>query len=81
MRRAKATANAKVAKDAKLRKGRTDADSCEMENRELLLDGLGDDADVGDAGLFDGVHDGGEGAKGDLLVGADVDDFFLVLGR
>ena len=25
---------------------------------------LRDDADVGDAGLLDGVHDGGEGAEG-----------------
>jgi hypothetical protein len=40
----------------------------------LLLQGLGDDADVGDAGLFDGIHDGGEGAEGDALVGAEVDD-------
>ena len=48
----------------------------------LLVEGLGDDADVGDAGLLDGVHHGGEGAEGDLLVGADVDDacFALVGG-
>ena len=38
------------------------------------LDGLGDDGDVGDAGLLDGVHDGGEGAEGDFLVGAEIDD-------
>ncbi len=40
----------------------------------LLLQGLGDDADVGDAGLLDGVHDGGEGSEGNALVGAEVDD-------
>ncbi len=40
----------------------------------LRLQRLGDDADVGDAGLFDGVHDRGEGAEGDALVGAQVDD-------
>ena len=39
-----------------------------------LLDRLGDDADVGDAGLLDGIHDGGEGAKGDALVGSEVND-------
>ncbi len=32
----------------------------------------GDDADVGDAGLFDRVHDGGEGTEGHLLIGAYV---------
>jgi hypothetical protein len=40
----------------------------------LLFQGLGDDADVGDAGLLDGVHDGGEGSEGDALVGAEIDD-------
>ena len=40
----------------------------------LLLQRLGDDADVGDAGLLDGVHDRGEGAEGHALVGAQVDD-------
>src|ERR1700720_2078150 len=39
-----------------------------------LLDRLGDDADVGDAGLLDRIHDGGEGAEGYALVGAQVDD-------
>src|SRR5580698_5923254 len=39
-----------------------------------LLDRLGDDADVGDAGLLDRVHDGGEGAEGHTLVGSQVDD-------
>src|ERR1700691_2583699 len=46
----------------------------------LSLQGLGDDADVADAGLLDGVHDGGEGAEGYGFVGADVDYFFLVIG-
>ena len=45
---------------------------------KLLLDRLGDDADVGYAGLFDCVHYGGEGSEGDGLVGADVDDFLLI---
>ena len=40
----------------------------------LLLERPGDDADVGDAGLLDRVHDGGEGAEGHTLVGAQVDD-------
>ena len=40
----------------------------------LLLQRLGDDADVGDAGLLDRIHDGGEGSEGDTLVGAQVDD-------
>jgi hypothetical protein len=35
-----------------------------------LLDRLGDDADVGDAGLLDRIHDGGEGAEGHALVGS-----------
>src|SRR6266481_5408539 len=35
---------------------------------------LGDDADVGDAGLFDRIHDRGEGAEGHALVGPEVDD-------
>ncbi len=40
----------------------------------LLLQRLGDDADVGDAGLLDGIHDRGEGAEGHALVGPQVDD-------
>ncbi len=36
-----------------------------------VLDWTRDDADVGDACAFDGVHDRGEGAEGDLFVGAD----------
>src|SRR6266550_7464030 len=39
---------------------------------------LGDDADVGDAGLFDGIHHRGEGAEGHTLVGPEVDDAFGV---
>src|SRR6267154_151065 len=35
---------------------------------------LGDDADVGDAGLFDRIHDRGEGAEGHALVRPEVDD-------
>ena len=30
--------------------------------------------------MLDGVHYGGEGAEGDGLVGADVDDLLFVLG-
>jgi hypothetical protein len=41
----------------------------------------GDDGDVGDAGLLNGVHDGGEGAEGHLLIGADVDDALGAGGR
>ena len=48
--------------------------SCDGLSLPLVLDRLRDDADVGDAGVFDGVHDGGEGAEGDAFVGADVDD-------
>ena len=44
----------------------------------LRLQRLGDDADVGDPGLFDCIHDGREGAEGNALVGAEVDD---ALGR
>src|SRR5665213_1348665 len=40
------------------------------------VDGTGDDADVGDAGLLDGIHDGGEGSEGNTLVGAEIDDAF-----
>src|SRR5260221_12258933 len=42
--------------------------------------GLGDDADVGDAGLAEGVDDGAEGAEGNGFVGAEEDDIFLRLG-
>ena len=44
--------------------------------RSLLCRGverLGHDADVGDASLFDGVHDGSESTEGDTFVGAQVD--------
>ena len=46
----------------------------------LALERLGDDADVADAGSFDGIHYGGEGAEGDCFVGADVDYFLFVRG-
>ena len=45
-----------------------------------IIDWLGDDADVGDAGLAESVDDGAEGAEGNGFVGADVDDVFLRLG-
>ena len=44
----------------------------------LLLDRLGDNADVGDAGLLDGIHDRRKGAKRNALVGSQIDD---ALGR
>jgi hypothetical protein len=37
-------------------------------------DGLGDDADVGDAGLAKGIDDGAEGTEGNGFVGAEKDD-------
>src|ERR1700677_5276803 len=43
--------------------------------RSSLLDRLGDDAYVGDAGLLDGIHDRGEGAKGNALISPEVDNF------
>src|ERR1017187_7316686 len=39
----------------------------------ILLQRLGNDAYVGDAGLLDRVHDGGEGAEGHVLIGAQED--------
>src|SRR5947209_16633803 len=44
----------------------------------LVFDRTGDDADVGDSGLLDGIHHRSERAEGDALVGAKVDD---ALGR
>ena len=41
---------------------------------------LGDDGDVGDAGLFNGIHDGGECAEGDVFVGAEIDDLMGGIG-
>ena len=38
---------------------------------------LRNDADVADARLLDGVHHGGEGAKGDIFVGAQEDRLVL----
>ena len=46
----------------------------------LRLHRAGDDADVGDACLFDGVHDGSESTEGDGLVGAEIDDAFGGIG-
>jgi hypothetical protein len=46
----------------------------------LFLDGLGDDADIGDAGLFDRVHHRSEGAEGYSLIGTYVDDLLFILG-
>ncbi len=45
-----------------------------------LLNRLGDDADVGDAGLLDGIHDRGEGTEGNAFVGPQVDDAFGGVG-
>uniref|UniRef100_E6QHZ2 Uncharacterized protein n=1 Tax=mine drainage metagenome TaxID=410659 RepID=E6QHZ2_9ZZZZ len=42
------------------------------------IERLSDNADVGDACLFDGIHDGGEGSEGNAFVGAKVDD---LMGR
>ncbi len=51
-----------------------------MTHSSLLLKRLSDDADVGDAGLFDGIHHRGKGSKGHTLVGAQVDDAFGGIG-
>jgi hypothetical protein len=42
--------------------------------------GLGDDADVGNAGLAESVDDCAEGTEGNGFIGAEVDDIFLRLG-
>jgi hypothetical protein len=42
-------------------------------------DGLGDDADVGDAGNAKGIDDSAEGAERDGFVGAEIDDIILAL--
>src|SRR5271166_6310492 len=39
----------------------------------ILLQRLSDDTHVGDSGLLDGVHDGGESAEGNVLVGTHED--------
>src|ERR1039458_6323953 len=44
----------------------------------ILFHRLSHDADVGDAGLFYCVHDSGESAEGDVLIGADKNK--LVMG-
>jgi len=41
-------------------------------------DGLGDDADVVDAGLAEGINDGGEAAEGDGLVATEKDALLRV---
>lgn len=43
-------------------------------------DGLGDDADIGNAGLAESVDDGAEGTEGNGFVGAKVDHLVLALG-
>ena len=40
----------------------------------ILFERLGHNADIGDARLFDRVHDGGEGAEGHVLIGAYEDE-------
>ena len=45
-----------------------------------VVDGLGDDADIGNAGLAESVDDGAEGAERNGFIGAKVDDVVLVLG-
>src|SRR5580704_1449826 len=42
------------------------------------LQRLGDDADVGNASLLDGIHDRSEGTEGHALVGPEIDDAFGV---
>src|SRR6516164_1874638 len=37
----------------------------------ILLQWLSDNADIGDPGLFHGVHNRGESAKGHVLIGAN----------
>src|ERR1017187_4826914 len=37
----------------------------------ILFQRLSDDAHIGDARLFDCVHDGGEGSEGNVFIGAD----------
>src|SRR5437016_3880558 len=41
------------------------------------IDGLSHDAHVADAGLFDGVHDSRKGAKGNVLIGTQVNGLML----
>src|SRR5277367_5179983 len=41
------------------------------------IEGLGNDAHVADTGLLDGVHHGGEGAKGNIFVGTQIDGLML----
>ena len=46
----------------------------------LRFQRLRDDADVGDAGLLDRIHDRGEGAERNALVGSQIDDAFGGIG-
>lgn len=53
-----------------------------MDGRSLAVavgDGLGDDADVGDAGLAELIDDGGEDAERNGLIGAEKDGVVGVL--
>src|SRR5574340_916175 len=43
----------------------------------IRVQGLGDDAHIGDAGLFDRVHYGGKSAKGNVFIGAQEDGLAL----
>jgi hypothetical protein len=45
-----------------------------------VVNGLGDDADVGDAGDAEGVDYGAEGAEWNGFIGAEIDDIVLLLG-
>ena len=55
---------------------------CKVDEGFMLFsfafDGAGDDGDVSDASLLHGVHDAGECAEGDALIGAQVNDFLCV---
>ena len=41
---------------------------------------MSDDGDVGDASLFDGIHDGGESAEWYIFVGAEINDLMGWVG-
>ena len=47
--------------------------SCAHGSSVAIRDGLGDDADIGDAGLAERVDDAGEGAKGNRLIATKKD--------
>ena len=44
-----------------------------------IVDGLGDDGDVGDAGLTKRIDDGGESAEGNRLIAAEKDGILRAL--